>query len=57
MRMRPAHHLFQVLQRDVSMELRAGDRRVAQDGLDVAEVRVVTEHVGGHRVAAMPGSA
>ena len=49
--MRPSHHFLQVLQGDVSVELGAGDPRVAQDGLDVPEVRMVTEHLSGHRVA------
>ena len=35
----------------MGVELGAGDPRVAQDGLDVPEVRMVTEHLSGHRVA------
>lgn len=53
MRMRPSHHLF--LQRDVGVELGAGDRCVAQDRLDVAQVRVIAEHLRGHRVAESVG--
>jgi len=34
----------------VGAELGTGDARVAQDRLDVAQVRMVTEHLGGHRV-------
>ena len=57
MGLRPLHHFLQVFQGDVGMKLCAGDPRVAQDPLNVAEAPVATEHPGGHRVAAGPNSA
>ena len=50
MRIRPSHHFLQVLQGDVSVELGAGDPRVAQDRLDMTEVRVIAEQLGSQRV-------
>ena len=50
MRVRPSQYFLQVLQRDVGGELGAGDSRVAQDRLDMTEVRVITEHLGSQRV-------
>jgi hypothetical protein len=47
--MHPSHHFLQVLQGDVSVELGAGDPGMPQDRLNVAKVRAVTEHLGGHR--------
>jgi len=41
----------------VGVDLCAPQARVPHDRLDVAEVRVVTQHVSCHRVAAMPSSA
>jgi len=51
------HYLLEVLDVYVGVDLCAPQARVPQDRLDVAEGRVVTQHVSCHRVAAMPSSA
>ena len=53
MRMRPANDLLQVLQPHVGVDLSAGDLRVAEDGLDMAKVRMVQQQMRGHGMAAM----
>ncbi len=51
--MRSAHRFFQILQRQVGVELGAGDLCMSQDGLDVSKVHMVAQEVGGHGVANM----
>ena len=49
--MRSAHRFLQILQGQVGVELGAGDLGMPQDGLDVPQVRLVAQQVGGHGVA------
>ena len=42
---------LQILQGQMGVNLGAGQGRVAQDSLDVAEIGLVPEHVRGHGVA------
>ena len=50
-RMSISHHFLEVLKRDVGVELCAGDRRMTKDRLNMAQIRMVTQHLRSHRVA------
>jgi len=47
----PSYQSLQILQRNVGINLSAADLRMAQDRMNLAKVRMITEHRGGHRVA------
>ena len=48
--MRTAHHFFRVLDAHVRVHLRGPQARLSVDRLEVAKVRLIAQHVGGHRM-------